>query len=81
MSTSVSMNGMTHVEVNDSEIRSLPAVQKAIERVKSRGMRVTAIEVVYRVPGGGDWSGMESPVDEAHPVTVKISSSGEFKDE
>lgn len=44
---------------------------KIVELLRNAGVEIpTGTEVKFKVPGGGDWSGMDCPIDDRNHVTV-----------
>lgn len=56
-------------ELNDKDLRECAERKYGIKIPKTA-------KVSYTVPGGGDWSHMDAPVDKKNPVTVTIKGGG-----
>lgn len=75
--TTVTTTSRTEIAIDHRDIQNLECVRHAIQQHGAKGMRVTGIDVHYRVPGGGDWSSMDAPVDSQHPISVVIEAQGQ----
>lgn len=75
--TRVTIHSRSEVLIDNRDIVTLPCVVNAIKRATEKGLKVKSVNVHFTVPGGGDWSNMDAPVDAKHPVTVVIEAEGE----
>lgn len=58
--------------LDDRDLINLPCVQNAIQQLGKEGIVGRIVEVTFRVPGGGDWSGMDASINSKNPVRVVI---------
>lgn len=56
----------------------LDLIDKLLSGVEIKG-QTGKIEFIYRVPGGGDWSSMDAPINKEHPITCVIESTEEVE--
>lgn len=73
MKTETLTKKRTEIFLDQRDLLNLPALQGVLKSISG----VRGIEITYRVPGGGDWSGMDAPVDGKHPIKVVIESQEE----
>jgi len=57
--------------VDHRDILEIPVVRQALAELTGT---VGPVTVTFQVPGGGDWSGMDAPVDKENPVKIVIEN-------